>query len=223
MPPGAAARLRDVEFVEMPVKQILNRCTSSRMPFRWTINPYRGCEFGCVYCYARYTHEFLELRDPMDFERRIFVKRMAAEVLQHTLSRTPLGHDQIAIGTATDPYQPAERKFALTRAFRLHQCFGRTKWPSDSKGARKLFASGEAPFMARANPVDKSESKRESRLQASLTDSNRSVGGRVGGSRSFTQRRRCGRDSPRTILGVLPGALGGLRRHTPWMPRVYLT
>jgi DNA repair photolyase len=116
MPPGAAARLRDVEFVEMPVKQILNRCTSPRMPFRWTINPYRGCEFGCVYCYARYTHEFLELRDPMDFERRIFVKRMAAEVLQHTLSRTPLGHDQIAIGTATDPYQPAERKFGLTRA-----------------------------------------------------------------------------------------------------------
>jgi DNA repair photolyase len=86
------------------------------MPFRWTINPYRGCEFGCVYCYARYTHEFLELRDPMDFERRIFVKRMAGEVLQRTLSRTPIGADQIAIGTATDPYQPAERKFELTRS-----------------------------------------------------------------------------------------------------------
>src|SRR5229473_1512186 len=75
----------------MPVKQILNRCTSPWMRFRWTINPYRGCEFGCVYCYARYTHEFLELRDPMDFERRIFVKRMAAEVLARTLSRTPIG------------------------------------------------------------------------------------------------------------------------------------
>jgi DNA repair photolyase len=111
-----AAHLRDVEFVEMPVRQILNRCTSPHMPFRWTINPYRGCEFGCVYCYARYTHEFLELRDPMDFERRIFVKRMAGEVLQRTLSRTPIGGDQIALGTATDPYQPAERKFGLTRA-----------------------------------------------------------------------------------------------------------
>jgi DNA repair photolyase len=108
--------LRDVEFIEMPVKQILNRCTSPRMPFRWTINPYRGCEFGCVYCYARYTHEFLELRDPMDFERRIFVKRKAAEVLVRTLSRTPVGSDQIALGTATDPYQPAERKFGLTRS-----------------------------------------------------------------------------------------------------------
>src|SRR5487761_945764 len=112
--PDEAAR--GVEFVEMPVHRILNRCTGTRMPFRWTINPYRGCEFGCVYCYARYTHEFLELRDPMDFERRIFVKRMAAEVLAHTLSRTPIGTDAIAIGTATDPYQPAERKYGLTRS-----------------------------------------------------------------------------------------------------------
>jgi DNA repair photolyase len=109
-------QLRDVEFVEMPVKQILNRCPNPRMSFRWTINPYRGCEFGCVYCYARYTHEFLEMRDPMDFERRIFIKKRAAEVLARTLSRVPVGGDQIAIGTATDPYQPAERKFELTRA-----------------------------------------------------------------------------------------------------------
>ncbi len=108
--------VRDVEFVDMPVRQILNRCDNPRLRFRWTINPYRGCEFGCVYCYARYTHEFLDLRDPMDFERRIFVKRMAAEVLARTLSRTPIGADQIAIGTATDPYQPAERKFGLTRS-----------------------------------------------------------------------------------------------------------
>jgi DNA repair photolyase len=108
--------IRGVEFIEMPVKQILNRCTNPRLPFRWTINPYRGCEFGCVYCYARYTHEFLDLNDPMAFERRIFVKRMAAEVLARTLSRTPIGADQIALGTATDPYQPAERKYRLTRS-----------------------------------------------------------------------------------------------------------
>ena len=116
--PGAAAEdeRRGVTFVEMPVKSILNRCTSPAMPFRWTINPYRGCEFGCVYCYARYTHEFLELRDPADFERRIFVKRKAAEVLARTLARTPIGSDAVAIGTATDPYQPAERTFQLTRS-----------------------------------------------------------------------------------------------------------
>src|SRR5215469_17439576 len=107
---------RGVEFLEMPVRHILNRCDSPRMPFRWTINPYRGCEFGCVYCYARYTHDFLDLRDPMDFERKIFVKRMAADVLARTLSRTPIGTDAIALGTATDPYQPAERKYGLTRS-----------------------------------------------------------------------------------------------------------
>ena len=112
-PPAVA---RGVEFHEMQAREILNRCDSPRMPFRWTINPYRGCEFGCVYCYARYTHEFLELRDPMDFERRIFVKRNAAAILARRLARKPIGSDQIAIGTATDPYQPAERKFRLTRS-----------------------------------------------------------------------------------------------------------
>jgi DNA repair photolyase len=105
-----------VEYFTLPVRSLLNRCTVDRMPFTWTINPYRGCEFGCVYCYARYTHEFLELRDPMDFERRIFVKRMAAQVLARTMGRTSVGADPIAIGTATDPYQPAERKFGLTRS-----------------------------------------------------------------------------------------------------------
>ena len=112
---AALAPLRDVEFIEMPARTVLNRCENPRLPFRWTINPYRGCEFGCVYCYARYTHEFLELRDPMDFERRVFVKREAALVLARTLFRTPVGSDQIAIGTATDPYQPAERRLSLTR------------------------------------------------------------------------------------------------------------
>jgi DNA repair photolyase len=119
LPSGTDSALessRQVEFREMPIREILNRCTSARMPFRWTINPYRGCEFGCVYCYARYTHDFLELRDPMDFERRIFVKRGAAATLARTLARRPVGSDAIAIGTATDPYQPAERKFELTRS-----------------------------------------------------------------------------------------------------------
>ena len=113
---SAPTHLRDVEFIEMPVKQILNRCSNPRLSFRWTINPYRGCEFGCMYCYARYTHEFLELRGPIDFERRIFIKRQAAEALARNLSRTAVGKDQIALGTATDPYQPAERKFGLTRS-----------------------------------------------------------------------------------------------------------
>jgi DNA repair photolyase len=85
------------------------------MPFTWTINPYRGCEFACKYCYARYTHEFMEMRDGVDFEQKIYVKQHAANLLRQELKRVKPGED-IAIGTATDPYQPAERRFEVTRA-----------------------------------------------------------------------------------------------------------
>jgi len=67
---GLLAAKRTVEYFELPTRHLLNR-TSERMPFQWTINPYRGCEFGCVYCYARYTHEFLELDAVHAFERKI--------------------------------------------------------------------------------------------------------------------------------------------------------
>jgi DNA repair photolyase len=103
-----------VDYFELPARSILNRCTSHRVPFAWTINPYRGCEFGCKYCYARYTHEFMELRDARDFESKIFAKRFVAQELRTELAR--VGRDEaIAIGTATDPYQPAERRFRITR------------------------------------------------------------------------------------------------------------
>jgi DNA repair photolyase len=103
-----------VEYFTLPVRSLLNRCTGVRMPFTWTINPYRGCEFACKYCYARYTHEFMELRDGVDFEQKIFVKRHAADLLRQELRRVKPG-EEIAIGTATDPYQPAERRFEITR------------------------------------------------------------------------------------------------------------
>jgi DNA repair photolyase len=106
---------RDVECFELPCRSLLNKCSSPRMPFDFTINPYRGCELGCAYCYARYTHEYLELSPGHDFERRIYAKRGAARVLARELVR----HDPakgIAIGTATDPYQPLERRMGLTRA-----------------------------------------------------------------------------------------------------------
>src|SRR5271154_2001359 len=104
-----------VEYFTLPVRSLLNRCAGVRMPFTWTINPYRGCEFACKYCYARYTHEFMELRDGVDFERKIFVKQQAAALLQSELKKVKHG-EEIAIGTATDPYQPAERRFEITRA-----------------------------------------------------------------------------------------------------------
>ena len=105
----------DVEYFALPVRSLLNRCTSARMPFTWTINPYRGCEFACKYCYARYTHEFMEMREGVDFERKIYVKEHAAGLLRQELRQVKSG-EEIAIGTATDPYQPAERRYEITRA-----------------------------------------------------------------------------------------------------------
>jgi DNA repair photolyase len=105
----------DVEYFTLPSKSLLNRCVSNRqMPFTWTINPYRGCEFGCRYCYARYTHEFMEMRDGMEFERKIYVKQHAAGLLRPDLHRVK-PKEAIALGTATDPYQPAERRYEVTR------------------------------------------------------------------------------------------------------------
>jgi DNA repair photolyase len=104
-----------VEYFTLPSKSLLNRCVSNRqMPFTWTINPYRGCEFGCRYCYARYTHEFMEMRDGMEFEQKIYVKQHAAGLLRHELRRVK-PDEAIALGTATDPYQPAERRYEVTR------------------------------------------------------------------------------------------------------------
>ena len=105
----------NVEYFTLPAKSLLNRCTSGRgMPFTWTINPYRGCEFGCQYCYARYTHEFMELRDGREFEQKIYVKQHTSELLRHDLRRVKPG-EGVALGTATDPYQPAERRYEVTR------------------------------------------------------------------------------------------------------------
>jgi DNA repair photolyase len=107
------AAKRSVEYFDLPTRRLLNR-TSERMPFQWTINPYRGCEFGCVYCYARYTHEFMELDSILAFERKIFAKQVFAGSLAAELRKIDR-KDWIAIGTATDPYQPAERRFEVTR------------------------------------------------------------------------------------------------------------
>ena len=109
------------EYFVLPVKSILNRCDSARVPFDWTINPYRGCEFACKYCYARYTHEFMEL-DGATFEKKIFVKKDAAVLLtreiatKYSFAKGKEGApEHICIGTATDAYQPAEREFRVTR------------------------------------------------------------------------------------------------------------
>jgi DNA repair photolyase len=146
-----------VEFRTMAPRSLLNRTVSKRMPWMaWTINPYRGCEFGCRYCYARYTHEFIHpveekratpqrtrsgggdpglppqravgragdsgldeepgvQQDPELFEREIYIKQHAAWLLRQELKEVRPG-EQIALGTATDPYQPIERRARVTRS-----------------------------------------------------------------------------------------------------------
>jgi len=104
----------NVEYFTLGTRSLLSRVVSARrLPFSWAINPYRGCEFACKYCYARYTHEFMELRDGVEFERKVFVKQHAAALLRSELKKVKYG-EEIAIGTATD--QPAERRFEVTRA-----------------------------------------------------------------------------------------------------------
>jgi DNA repair photolyase len=104
-----------VEYFALESKSALNRESSGRMPFDWTLNPYRGCEFGCQYCYARYTHEFMELRDTFDFERKIYAKINGPALLRGELAKARDRGQTIALGTATDPYQPAEKQFEITR------------------------------------------------------------------------------------------------------------
>jgi len=104
------------EYRPLESKSILSKVNSKRgAPFTHAINPYRGCEFACRYCYARYTHEFLEMRDPEEFERKIYFKQNAAWLLEQELRRMKPG-THIALGTATDPYQPLERQQRITRS-----------------------------------------------------------------------------------------------------------
>jgi DNA repair photolyase len=125
-----------IEFKALKVRSILNKSVSKRrLSMAYSLNPYRGCEFGCKYCYARYTHEFMapktavteeelsgsltspaiNFRDPLAFERMIFLKQNAAWLLEQELKKIDPAQE-IALGTATDPYQPIERRARITRS-----------------------------------------------------------------------------------------------------------
>jgi DNA repair photolyase len=122
-------RQRGTRFLALAARSVLNSPASTGMGF-WSINPYIGCEFGCTYCYARDTHRYAVERAErrhgesvpderlppwLAFEQRILVKTDVAERLARTLDPSKLGNDSLVIGTATDPYQPAERIYRLTR------------------------------------------------------------------------------------------------------------
>ncbi|MDE0286524.1 MAG: PA0069 family radical SAM protein [Gammaproteobacteria bacterium] len=110
-------------FRETP-RTVITRNQSPDIPFETSVNPYRGCEHGCVYCYARPSHAYVDLSPGIDFETKIFAKTNAAEILRKELGKPRYVCKPIAMGTNTDPYQPAERQLRITRDIIqvLHDC-----------------------------------------------------------------------------------------------------
>lgn len=103
-----------ITFHEVAARSVLNKVPeSSAMPFRWTVNPFRGCSHACTYCYARATHRYLDMDTGADFDTQIIVKVNAAEVLRRELARPSWSREQVALGTNTDPYQRAEGRYRL--------------------------------------------------------------------------------------------------------------
>jgi DNA repair photolyase len=104
---------RGMEFIEVEAKSVINRVPGNFLPFKWTINPYRGCSNLCSYCFARVTHTYMDMNAGRDFETKIVVKVNAPEVLRRQLARKSWKGEHIAMGTATDPYQRAEGRYRL--------------------------------------------------------------------------------------------------------------
>jgi DNA repair photolyase len=108
---------RGMTFYEVRARSILNKVPgASRMPFNWTLNPYRGCSHSCVYCFARRTHEYLDLDFGIDFDSKIVVKVNAPELLRKELASPHWTGEPVAMGTNVDPYQRAEGRYRLMPA-----------------------------------------------------------------------------------------------------------
>jgi DNA repair photolyase len=120
----------------MTCRLALNRVKG--MPFKWSLNPYRGCQHGCHYCYARASHRYLNLDAGEDFSTQLFVKTNVADVLRAELARPSWRRESVAVGTATDPYQPLEGTHRLTRACVAALADGRTPGSVTTKGTLVL-------------------------------------------------------------------------------------
>jgi DNA repair photolyase len=148
LPPDATplGEREAVRYLPLAAKTVLNLCDTCHMPNAVTLNPYRGCEFGCAYCYARYTHQFMDL--PWnEFERRIYVKTNAPQVLLRTLDAQKLRGKRVIIGSATDPYQPAEAKFRVTR--RLLEVFAQVRGLSISVTTKSALVKRDLDLFRR--------------------------------------------------------------------------
>jgi DNA repair photolyase len=143
----------DVRFYEVRAKSALNRVPErSRMPFRWTINPYRGCTHACVYCFARPTHTYLDMDAGRDFEREIVVKVNVPEVLRAELRRPSWRGEHIAMGTNTDPYQWVEGRYRLMRGI----------WEALRDAANPCSVLTKSPLLLRDLPLLKEVAARTS-------------------------------------------------------------
>jgi len=120
--------LPNVEYLHVRAQKIISKVpNAARLPFEYTVNPYRGCTHACTYCFARPTHEYLGLNGGDDFERRIVVKVNAVERLAAELARPSWSGEHIAMGTNTDPYQQCEGRYRLTRG--IVETLGRARNP----------------------------------------------------------------------------------------------
>jgi DNA repair photolyase len=131
-------------FYEIRARSILNRVpVASRMPFRWTINPYRGCSHACVFCFARPTHEYLDFDAGRDFEREIVVKVNAPELLRAELARPSWKGEHVALGTNTDPYQWVEGRYRLMEGI----------WEAMRDAANPCSVLTKSPLLLRDLPL----------------------------------------------------------------------
>jgi DNA repair photolyase len=134
----------ETRFYEVRARSILNRVpASSRMPFRWTINPYRGCSHACAYCFARPTHTYLGFNAGRDFEREIVVKVNAPEVLRVELARASWKGEHVALGTNTDPYQWVEGRYRLMQGI----------WEALRDAANPCSVLTKSPLLLRDLPL----------------------------------------------------------------------
>src|SRR5260370_40352728 len=106
-----------VTYRELEPRSRLNRCYSPHLPFRWTVNPYRGCAMGCRYCYAAYTHEFMGIAGGDEFHSTVYAKAGGETETARRLRVVGGRGELVALGTATDPYQPGEAEVKVTRHF----------------------------------------------------------------------------------------------------------
>jgi DNA repair photolyase len=134
----------DMRFYEVHARSVLNRVPArSRMPFRWTINPYRGCSHACIFCFARPTHQYLGFDAGRDFEREIVVKVNAPEVLRSELARPSWKCEHVALGTNTDPYQWVEGRYRLMQGI----------WEALRDAANPCSVLTKSPLLLRDLPL----------------------------------------------------------------------